>query len=697
MSRAGLRRMGALFGLLLAVGAGAEPAALNVSGLGWWQDRQARFSLQRLLGEDRGAVLNANAVEDAVFLLMASLAEDGYLQPTVTARPRLTNGETPEYVFNHRLETWLPRPMAASELSLEVARGVRFRVREVEVHGNDGAITTQEVRWAFSLDPEAWFGAKHPPYRRGGAASAAGRVEEELRSRGYAEARVEVEQTAFDESDGAVALRVDLRPGQRWRVRAVQGPEAWSEGVEWTAPELAADTWWTPAWQQDIAQSVRRAHHAAGYPEAVVEVVATAEEGAGAERMIVAGVTVIPGERVRVGEVRFTGAETTRRATLNRRVAVESGDWFDPAAVDDARRRLLRLGIFQRVDLPHMDTVAGQRDVVFDLVARAKWEASLLLGYGSYEQVRGGFDLERHNLWGRAHRSRLQLIQSMKGTRGDYVYAVPELFGERVEGSVRGFGLWREEAAFDREEYGGEVTLRRPLPWFGAEGRATYAYQSLRNRDNELATRLEDAPRIIAASLEVGLARDRRDNPLRPRRGYRWYAQVEAAARYLGGQVDFQRAGFGGSYHTPWGRGRWVHLGLSHAVVLTLGADDDQDLPVNRRYYPGGENSLRGFQDGEAAPRAGDGTYLGAKTFTLLNVELEQALTQTWSGILFFDTLLQSARLSDYPGGEWRYSAGLGVRYQTLIGPVRLEYGHNLNPRPLDPRGTLHLSVGFPF
>jgi len=54
-------------------------------------------------------------------------------------------------------------------------------------------------------------------------------------------------------------------------------------------------------------------------------------------------------------------------------------------------------------------------------------------------------------------------------------------------------------------------------------------------------------------------------------------------------------------------------------------------------------------------------------------------------------------RLSTETGGEWLYSAGLGVRYQTLIGPVRLEYGHNLNPRPLDPRGTLHLSVGFPF
>ena len=50
-----------------------------------------------------------------------------------------------------------------------------------------------------------------------------------------------------------------------------------------------------------------------------------------------------------------------------------------------------------------------------------------------------------------------------------------------------------------------------------------------------------------------------------------------------------------------------------------------------------------------------------------------------------------------YPIDEYLYTAGLGVRYQTLIGPVRLEYGRNLNPRPNDPSGTLHLSLGFPF
>ena len=52
---------------------------------------------------------------------------------------------------------------------------------------------------------------------------------------------------------------------------------------------------------------------------------------------------------------------------------------------------------------------------------------------------------------------------------------------------------------------------------------------------------------------------------------------------------------------------------------------------------------------------------------------------------------------SDYPWDEGLYSAGGGIRWRTIIGPARLEYGYNLNRRPHDPAGTLHLSIGFPF
>ncbi len=198
-------------------------------------------------------------------------------------------------------------------------------------------------------------------------------------------------------------------------------------------------------------------------------------------------------------------------------------------------------------------------------------------------------------------------------------------------------------------------------------------------------------------SVDVGLTSDRRDNPLRPRRGIRWVGQVEAASKTLGGEVDFQVYEVGVSYHTSWGSSRWIHVGLSHGAITTFGADNDRDLPVNKRFFPGGETSMRGYQRGEASPRGADGRFIGAQSQVTFNLELEQGLTGNWSGVLFFDALGTAVELSDYPLNEELYALGIGVRYQTLVGPVRLEYGRNLNPRVGDPGGTLHFSIGFPF
>ena len=261
------------------------------------------------------------------------------------------------------------------------------------------------------------------------------------------------------------------------------------------------------------------------------------------------------------------------------------------------------------------------RDPVFSLKAREPWESSLLFGYGSYEQLRGGVELRGYNLLRRSHQLRLEAIGSLKSLRGDLVYTVPDLFGETVDANVRLFGLDREELSFQRQEYGVTLGLtRRALPWLEADGTIGYTFQDLRNSDSDLGTRATDRTELTSASLTVGLSRDSRDNPLLPRSGSRWFAQAEVADPSLGGEVGFQRLEMGVSWHHALSRRSWIHLGFVHGTVLTLGELDDFGLPTNKRFFPGGENSLRGMNTGEAAPRNAAGEFIGAKSFTLLNM-----------------------------------------------------------------------------
>jgi len=672
-----------------------KPAAIRVSGLGLWRDREMRIALERLLGNNRGLTLGANSIEDTVFLLYSVLNDEGYQKPVITIRAEVGDGKTETYKLDDNLDVNLPRDLAARAVHFDVKKGPRSYVDDVEIEGLQAL--DQRTGKSFFEPLQTLITTKADrPYSPSRARRSAEKLREELRLRGYAQAKVEAQRIDADKTtDGAVKLHVRVIEGPLWVISNLRFEKADPQDV---GLKLASHVNhpWTPTEQQNMAEEIRQAYYRKGYADISVNLRPEAAPESGNRRQVIAVIQVEPGPLVKVGNVRFEGNEHTKMSILQRRVPAKTGDPLDPVQFERSRYRLSRLGVFDAVDL-HYDPADGQvRDPVYVLREGARYEANLLAGYGSYEQLRGGVEIRQMDLFGRAHQSRLELVQSMKSTRGEYTYSVPELFGETIDGTARVFGLQRQELAFQRQEFGVNAALKRQIPWLRAEGTLGYTLQTLKNRDNELTTRTADDKNVNVGSIDFGITRDRRDSPLRPRRGYRWFGQVEAANQAFGGEVNYERFELGGAYHFAVGTWQFMHVGLTHGVITTFGTTD-ATIPVNKRFFPGGDSSIRGYQDGEAAPRGPDGRFVGAKTYTLLNVEYEQVLTESWSAVVFADALGAAARLADYPFDQRLYSVGLGLRYQTLVGPIRLEYGRNINPRVGDPRGTFHFSVGFPF
>lgn len=672
-------------------------AKLEVTGLGWLRDRDQRLSLERLLGDQRGETIGANAIEDAMFLLLSAVESEGFLKPVVEVEIVPRDGTaTQRFKFDTTLATMMPRALVAKEVKFHVAEGVRYEVKEVHISGLAN-LSVEKVRSYFKPNQTLFSFGGAKAYTPARLRRALETVQAELRQRGYAQAEARASEVKVDDRTGEASLVIEITEGPRWQVSSLNfaGQEGTDVGLNFASQFEHRP--WTPLWQQDVRERVRRDFYEKGYPEMTVELSAKPGPEVAGVRPVEVAAAIVSGPRVQVGHVRFEGNERTRENILRRRVPVEPGTPLDPLQLERARYRLARLGVFSAVNLRYEPPAGETRDPVFEVVEAPRQEANVLLGYGSYEQARVGVEFRQLNLFGLAHQSRLEVVQSMKSSRGDYTYTVPEIFGETVDGTAKLFGLQRQEQAFLRQEYGLTLALKRPLPWLNTDASAGYTFQSLRNKDNDLSTSSVDGANVTVASVDLGLNSDRRDNPLRPRKGYRWFAQLEAASRKLGGETDYQRLETGGAFHTSWGNSRWIHLGLTHGVVVTQGADNDRLLPVNKRFFPGGDSSIRGYQSGEAAPRGPDGRFLGAKSYLLANIELEQALTANWSAVIFTDGLGTASRLASYPFDERLYSVGFGIRYQTLIGPVRVEYGRNINPRVNDPAGTLHLSVGFPF
>ena len=675
-----------------------EPAQVKVSGFGLLGNREM-VRLLKNFQKNRAdpTVIDESFAEDAALVLLSRVTSEGFLNARLQGRFIMADGSHQSFVWTNALDVILPRDFEAREARFRVRQGVRYYYDTLEIMGAE-AISERDAR-RFFVTGEALLDLRgNRTYSPSALRSSMTALRETLARKGYREATVTATDLVENRADGSVNVTIQIVQGQRTVVRAVTtevgGPDDPSPLKRQT---IHTNATYSPLWQQDFIRQLREDQNAKGFPDAEAQLTTLRRQTNGPVVELDLLARVNTGRFIRLGKVRFEGAKLTHESILQSKVTLENGDPLDRLAAERSRQRLAQLGVFDWVSVRYEDEPGDTRDLVYELKEAKAVSVSLLGGYGSYEMLRGGAEYEHRNVFGLAHSLRMRGIQSFKATSADVVYTIPELFLPRLNLFLRGSGLRRDEVSFTREEYGGAIGVQRRLQAIHTDAALRYDYEFLNASQVDAA----DPARLgvteaRAAAFVLDLTRDRRDSPLVPRRGLKVSSNVELAAAALGGNVDYQRVMLSGSYHQPLGGGRFLHLGLNHGMTFTAGGETS-DLPFNKRFFPGGENSIRGYQQGEASPLDDRGNQLGAETFALANIELEQLLTRTWSVVGFVDALGVAQSRDDYPFDEELLSAGGGIRWRTIIGPIRLEYGHNLNPRPRDPMGTVHVSIGFPF
>jgi outer membrane protein assembly complex protein YaeT len=678
----------------------AKPAKLKISGYGFFGNRQLKRILNTLEGGKRKPrFFDPAFVEDAALILASRLRDDGFLTPRIAVRLILESGEAKDMDALGLVENPLPRPLLIREAQFRIRKGEMFYYEQLSFTGLQ-AVKTKEARSYFvevgSLFPRKSDRVYTPEKLKRGMAN----LTSALDRLGYAKAEVTTNQVQIDWENGRVRVGIEVRQGDKFIVHTVR--ESFFSDQEATAQtnrEVTVNKPFSKIWEQDFVQGLRTNEFHQGYPDATVKLQRAGQSASNGITTMEMQAEIRSGPRVTIGNILFTGASKTRLSLLSRRVRVRRGEILDRIKVEEGRYRLVQLGSFDAVDLTYEPPAALTRDIHYSLKEGKTIDVSLLFGYGSYELLRAGVELENYNIWGLAHHTRLKLVQSFKASSADFTYTAPELVGHDVDLFINGNGLRREEVSFTREEYGGGFGGHKYFHEYATDATLRYNYQILNAAQvpGLLGAGGEGSTNTSVGAIIADLKHDRRDNPLYPRRGYKIFGNLEVASDYLGGEANYERFDLAASWHTSLGGGRYLSIGLNHAAVFVSG-DAAKNLPFNKRFFPGGENSIRGYSEDEASPRDPvTGKIVGAESFGLASVELEQNLTPKLSLVLFSDSLGLAHRIKNYPFDTELYSVGGGLRYKTLVGPVRLEYGHNLNPRPKDPSGTLQFSIGFPF
>lgn len=478
-----------------------------------------------------------------------------------------------------------------------------------------------------------------------------------------------------------------IKAGQPFSLAAVD------QATEWLVEALATQGYLTPSVVPDVELTTSP-------PEARIRF------------------SVTPGLRTLVGKIIYRGNFFTQTSVLRREMTVEPGDPYDPARVLESQRNIGRIGFLRNVSVRPVDEAPGTgaapvpvgspgegaaEPVSRDLLVAVEEANRVDLGFGAdyslEERLRVFGDVTFRNLYGADRSVTLRGIAGDRESLYGVDYLQPYVFGVRLDGRIGLIYQDREEENFSFRRRAFATGVQRNLT---RSVRVSFAYEfeSTETYDVEPGTVIdprEDVGTVRIGSLRPVVVWDRRDDPFNPTRGFLNTLSVEVANQAFLSEAEFVRIIAGTSWFVPLERTRRVVLALSLRGGYAVPYGVSHEVPLIRRFFLGGANSVRGFDLDSISPKAPDGTETGGNISINENVELRYPLPFGFAGALFFDAGQVWLDEKDVDLGDQRMSVGLGLRYVTPVGPIRLDYGHKLDREPGESSGEVHFSIGYVF
>lgn len=380
-----------------------------------------------------------------------------------------------------------------------------------------------------------------------------------------------------------------------------------------------------------------------------------------------------PGPRLRFGRLVLSGDSAVRAARIHRIAGLPEGEVFSPEALADAARRLRQTGSFRSVSLREAETVSddGALDITATLVDEKPRRFGLGAEVSTFEGLAlTGFWLHR-NFFGGAERLRFDTtIGGVGGETGGIDYGIKaRLTRPATPVPDSAFFVTADASRLDEPDYvsdqiGFGIGLARR---FTHHLNAELAVDLRRERVEEAGI----ISNYNLLSLPVRLTLDRRDTPLDATRGL--YLNTELRPfQGLGSTASGVRLYADGRVYRGLGSARRFVL-AGRAQVGVVSGPALVDAPPDFLFYSGGGGTVRGQSYQSLDIDLGGGRRRGGRSFLGLSAELRAAVRGRIGVVAFADGGYVGAGSFFDGAGGWHAGAGLGLRYETGVGPIRLD------------------------
>jgi translocation and assembly module TamA len=398
------------------------------------------------------------------------------------------------------------------------------------------------------------------------------------------------------------------------------------------------------------------------------------------------------GPHTRFGTTNIKGLENVERALVERHIAWSQGAPFDSEAFEATRKKLRQTGLFSSVLVQHADNIDENGDLRITILVTERKHRSIGAGaaFSTTEGPLGKLFWEHRNLWGQGERIRLrgEVGEIRQGAFGDLRVSD---FGTRDQDLVFDARVAKEQPdGFTSVETAGTARLERRFRkiYAGSVGIGFDRSNVEENTEDETFTFL---------TFPLSLRRDTSDDLLDPGKGRRDSLTFTPNIGIVGTDTSFYSARLFDTAYIPLMQDRklvlagWVRIG-------SIFGDSTLDIPANKRLYSGGAGSVRGYALNSIGPLDVQNDPIGGRSTTAFGAELRWRAFGSFGFVAF----AEAGGIYDTPLPDWgqdlQWGAGLGVRYLTKIGPLRLDVAVPLNRRnAVDDAFQILVSLGQAF
>ncbi len=576
---------------------------------------------------------------------------------------------------------------------LKAHAGPRYKYGSITAPGSTNI--SQENIYQYFLQPlveTEIVSIKEAPYISEYSELGATNVANFLKSQGYWNTQVSIINEAIVPSSKVVDVTLNITTGSRLIMEQPSFQGASAEDIAAFLPEIQ------PYLQQaattkniNIIRTIVTDYYSEnGYQFAKISM--DSDHGSSTTTL---DFSIDSGKKYQVSKIIVKGEQKTKNRRIRRHFDELKDKSFNQTTATKSLNRLLATGAFSNVTLtptPHTKGDSSKLDLVIEVDEAEAKSVSTYAGVGSFEGGILGASYTDFNYHGSLRRVELKGEVSGRGLLAEVDINEPMFAGIPIQFNTRLFLTERDYEGYDTRQAGAEISFT----WRPNENYASQLFfgSSYTSSSTDGLTAQELGLRDYF-NTRIGLAQtlDFRNSRILPNDGF--YTRVTLQAGGINGDSDneYLRLDLQSSYR--------VQLTQNDHFVARFSAaginPQSPDLPVDVRLFSGGQNTQRAFDERELGPRSISNDPLGGEAFWTATAQYVRTISDPIKLSVFYDVGQIYSEFDDFDFTDPSHAVGLGLRIDLPIGPVKLEYGYNLNRRRGEPRGALHFAIGATF